>query len=60
MDRRLLVAVVALLAIIGALSVISFVISTMRWLIIVAVLVAIGALVLKVVKGPPPDPEGRW
>jgi hypothetical protein len=59
-DRRLVTGIVVLLAVIGALSVVSFVLSTVRWLVVLAVLVAVGVLVAKLLRGPPPDPEGRW
>lgn len=60
MDRRWLTAIVVALAVIGALSVLSVVISALRWLIIVA-LVGIGVVVVfSALRGPPRDPDGRW
>lgn len=60
MDRKLLTAVVVALAVIGALSVIGFVISTLRWLVIVGLVLVGVVVVIGALRGPPPDPDGRW
>jgi hypothetical protein len=51
MDRRFLVAIVVMLALVGAFTVIGFVVDALRWLLVVAVVIAVAVALLSALRG---------